>query len=76
MAPRCLFTCLSRFGGSTHDQMCCRALWIPQFHVYKIFWKSTCLLWVIRSGMSSTGSQFLVLAGSLGNLTFSGHYYR
>lgn len=61
-----------QFSDSTHDQSFMDSI-IPYVH-YLL--RIHLLFWVVRSGLSSAGSQFLVIAGSLGNLTFSGDFYR
>lgn len=61
-----------QFNDSTHDQSSMDST-IP---CVQYLLKIHLLFGVVRSRLSSAGSQFLVRAGSLGNLTFSGHYYR
>lgn len=61
-----------QFNDSTHNQSSMDSTVPCVQYLLRIH----LLFWVVRSDLSSAGRQFLVIAGSLGNLTFSGHYYR
>lgn len=79
MGPTCLSACPALVAARVaelhgfHSSTCST---IPRVQNLLKIPESNCLFWVTRSGLSSTGSQFLVTAGSLGNLTFNGHYCR
>lgn len=61
-----------QFSDSTHNQTFMDST-IP---CVQYLLRVHLLFFIVRSGLSSAGSHFLVIVDSLGNLTFSGHFYR